>query len=118
MDRYFVEMMKWVSELDGAIFVAESDGMVVGFVAVLIDNVNEIWTTIARRGYVTNIVVGAAQRGQGIAQRLLQAAEDYARLKGCDHLLLDVLAENAPALKAYRRFGFYAREIQMHKPLL
>lgn len=117
MDAYFSEMLGWIAELDGMIFVAESDGGLIGFVAVLIEIKHESWTTMVRRGYISNLVVSESQRGQGIGQRLLTEAETYARAKGCDHLLLDVLANNAPALKAYERFGFSPREIQMHKPL-
>lgn len=55
---------------------------------------------------VHDIVVLFGQRGRGIGQALLAAAEAHARSLGCCKLTLEVLTGNATAMASYRRFGF------------
>jgi GNAT superfamily N-acetyltransferase len=55
---------------------------------------------------IHDIVVSAGFRRRGIARRLLAAAEDAARCRGCCKLTLEVLEGNAPAIAAYRQAGF------------
>lgn len=55
---------------------------------------------------VHDIIVLSGQRGQGIGQALLAAAESHARSLGCCKLTLEVLTGNATAMASYRRFGF------------
>jgi len=60
---------------------------------------------------VHDIAVLSGHRGQGIGQALLNAAEDYARTRGCCKLTLEVLSGNAQALSSYKRFGFTQYEL-------
>ncbi len=60
---------------------------------------------------VHDIAVLSGHRGQGIGQALLNAAEDYARARGCCKLTLEVLSGNAPAMASYKRFGFEQYEL-------
>ncbi|WP_225784607.1 GNAT family N-acetyltransferase [Xenophilus sp. Marseille-Q4582] len=55
---------------------------------------------------VHDVVVAASHRGQRVAQRMLEAVEAEARRRGACKLTLEVLAGNAPALRAYEREGF------------
>ncbi len=55
---------------------------------------------------VHDLAVHPAQRGQGIGQALLAAAEQHAREHGCCKLTLEVLSGNAVAMHSYARFGF------------
>lgn len=55
---------------------------------------------------IHDIVVHGDVRGSGIGQALLAWAEGRARELGCCKLTLEVLANNAKALKAYERAGF------------
>lgn len=55
---------------------------------------------------VHDVYVTPAWRGRGVARRLLEAAEDAARSRGCCKLTLEVLDGNAGALALYRRIGF------------
>jgi len=48
----------------------------------------------------------AAQRGRGLAGRLLHAMALEARRRGIDRVFLQVDASNQPALALYRRLGF------------
>ena len=52
------------------------------------------------RCWLEDLVVTAARRGEGIGRRLLDAATDWARARGCTHLELN----SAPARKDAHRF--------------
>jgi GNAT superfamily N-acetyltransferase len=55
---------------------------------------------------VHDLVVRAGQRGRGVGQALLAAAQAHARQQGCCKLTLEVLSSNARALRSYEQFGF------------
>lgn len=55
---------------------------------------------------IHDLAVRPGQRRAGVARGLLKAIEDYARLKSCCKLTLEVLDRNHTALAAYRSFGF------------
>ena len=52
------------------------------------------------------IGVGLGSRRQGVATRLLEAVEDAARSRGVDRMLLEVAADNEPAIALYLRAGY------------
>ncbi len=53
-----------------------------------------------------DLIVRAGQRGRGVGQALLAAAQAHARQQGCCKLTLEVLSSNARALRSYEQFGF------------
>ena len=88
---------------DAASFIAWHDGEPVGLV-----NCIEGYSTFKARPLMNihDIAVLPGQRGQGVGQALLQAAQDHARARGCCKLTLEVLTGNLVALRSYERFGF------------
>ena len=55
---------------------------------------------------IHDLVVRAEARGQGVGQALLDWAAQRALALGCCKLTLEVLTNNATALRAYARAGF------------
>lgn len=88
--------------------LAFDDGAPVGLI-----NAFEGFSTFAARPLLNlhDIAVLPGHRGKGIAQAMMQKAEDIARARGCCKLTLEVLSGNAPALRAYQAFGFAAYEL-------
>ena len=80
----------------------------IGDEAVGLVNTFEGYSTFKARPLlnVHDIAVLPAQRGRGVGQALLAACEAHARERGCCKLTLEVLANNAPAMRAYARAGF------------
>jgi ribosomal protein S18 acetylase RimI-like enzyme len=68
-------------------------------------------------GFVSDLVVMPAYRNCGIGQRLLAAAEAYARECGVAELRIGVLQRNGGALRLYQRLGFRPYRIELTKRL-
>lgn len=75
------------------VFVAASGGVPVG--------VALCWSS----GFIKDIAVGAHMRGRGIGEALLRTAFASLRQRGLTHVDLKVMADNAPAIRLYRRLG-------------
>ena len=68
-------------------------------------------------GYISLLAVEEKAEGLGVANRLMEAAEDWARSRGYRLLSLDVFADNRHAVDFYRRKGFKTETRRMVKPL-
>ena len=55
---------------------------------------------------IHDLAVLPGQRGRGVGQALLAAAENHARAAGCCKLTLEVQEDNLPARRLYARCGF------------
>jgi acetyltransferase len=83
------------------LWVAESDGVVVGSVLLLpSEKENGL-----HRAEIQKLLVLKSHRSQGIASQLMQAAEAFARSKDCTLLVLDTQA-GSPAEAMYRHLGW------------
>jgi L-amino acid N-acyltransferase YncA len=83
-------------------FVAESDGKVVGWVALAPVSGRCCYAGVAE----ISAYVGDEARGQGVGTQLLAAAIESSERKGLWTLQTGVFPENAPSLGLLRRFGF------------
>ncbi|MEK6771353.1 MAG: GNAT family N-acetyltransferase [Pseudomonadota bacterium] len=83
------------------LLVFEQDARVVGDAVILY-----------RRGTHTarlySLVTNPAHRGQGIATRLIAAAERAARHRRCNRICLEARPGNRAAIGLYRALGYYA----------
>ena len=59
------------------------------------------WTS----GFIKDIAVSQAARGQGVGEALLHAAFAACHRRGLDHVDLKVIAANHAAIRLYRRVG-------------
>lgn len=60
-------------------------------------------------GAIQNLGVVPAYRGQGLGSALLARALAGFRAAGAKHVILEVTAQNVPAVRLYRAFGFRSR---------
>lgn len=67
--------------------------------------------------YVTVLAVTEAAESKGVASRLMQAAEDWARQQGFRLICLDVFANNRRARDFYARHGYQDDSLRLTKPL-
>ena len=82
---------------------AEAQGGTVGYIGV---------QEIAGEAYITNVAVTEKVRRQGIAERLLEEAENGAAERGCEFITLEVRMSNEPAKALYRKRGFKSMGIR------
>lgn len=76
----------------------------VGFTLI---GVEQRGAALAAFDAATGIV--AEHRGQGVAGRMFELARTRLAARGVEQFLLEVLSDNAAAIKAYRRTGFRVR---------
>ena len=77
--------------------VARVDGLVVGYVGLMLSGED---------GHITTIAVDPDWHRHGIGTRLLSHAASAARERGARHLTLEVRVSNTAAQALYKRFGF------------
>jgi [ribosomal protein S18]-alanine N-acetyltransferase len=78
--------------------VAEGlDGALAGYAGLMVTGAEADVQTMA---------VASSAQGRGVGARLLAAVVEEAVARGATSLLLEVRADNAPAIGLYRRFGF------------
>ena len=91
-------------------FVAEDGREWVGTVTVLVPAAGSVdyfgRTQREGRALLVAVFVRESHRGSGVLDRLVDAAEEWARGHGCRELALDVHDENRRAQRAYVRLGF------------
>jgi ribosomal protein S18 acetylase RimI-like enzyme len=96
------------------IFIAEVEGERAG---LLWFGPSRNSLTGVREGWVYNVTVAPAFRGQGIGRRLMRHAEAHAQEQGYGVIGLTVAVQNEGARCLYRRLDYRETSIQMRKPL-
>ncbi|PCJ68447.1 MAG: hypothetical protein COA62_14880 [Rhodobiaceae bacterium] len=106
-----------VASEDGAIFLAELDGKAVGFIICTMQEVRGSYIKPSRRryGYINDLFVNEDVRGQGVAEVLMQTAEEHCLARGASHMQLFVLVGNERARAFYDRSGWAPYEIFYRK---
>lgn len=114
---YLQYVTESTAQNNGAIWVAELDGMFAGYAACWVeDECNVAETADSNRfGYVADTYVIPGFRGRGVVAHLLAAAESHLRGAGVRRIRIGALAANASALRAYEKHGFAAYEVVMEK---
>lgn len=67
--------------------------------------------------HISDLAVAAGHEGRGLAGRLLEHGERFARAHGCFRLTLAVFPGNERARALYERHGFGVDLVRMGKPL-
>ncbi|MEX0808291.1 MAG: GNAT family N-acetyltransferase [Dongiaceae bacterium] len=115
--RAYEELERRTDGDDGAILVAELDGIVAGYIAFYadVDDSVELRASAHRFLYVSDLAIATTMRGRGIAGSLLAAAERWCRNLGLSRIAMGVLAANAVAMTAYRKAGYEPYEYWLDK---
>jgi GNAT superfamily N-acetyltransferase len=118
IDTYFEHLLALQSRTHGALFVAEYNGRLVGYVCLFGRVKPEDPDEIDRpHSYLADLYVRPDLRRSGVGARLLEKAEEFARELGVGRIDLQVVAANREAHRFYRRHGYTDRVIVMSKRL-
>lgn len=116
IERHFEGLMSYVTQTNGAIFVADDDGRLIGYVcvfgAVTPDEVDERPDSYS---FIAELFVRSEYRGLAIGRELIERAEHHAAARGSYKLELKVLAQNESAMRFYESLGYAPRVIVMRK---
>lgn len=105
-----------LNERDAAIFVAEDEGQVVGYVYAGIEPIS--WKELRDEcGYVHDIVVDDSRRGRGVGTALMEAALAWMRERGLPRVVLSTAQPNRGAQHLFERLGFRRTMVEMTKEL-
>jgi GNAT superfamily N-acetyltransferase len=116
IDAYFEHLLALQFRTYGAVFVAEHDGWLVGYVCLFGRVDPEDPDEIDRpHSYIADLYVRPDLRRTGVGARLLDKAEEFARGLGVGRIDLQVVAANREAHRFYRRHGYTDRVIVMSK---
>lgn len=108
------ELEAIISDDERPIFVAESDGEVLGYAFCVFQMyVNNNILTDVKTLYVDDLCVDEKARGRGIGRELYNFAVGYAKETGCYNLTLNVWADNTSALGFYEALGLHKQKIGM-----
>ena len=89
-----------------AVFVAETDGRAAGFVHMSLRFDYVEGSTSSPVGYVEGVYVEEHCRNGGIARKLIEAGEAWAKSRGCRELASDTGLDNVQSQLFHRKIGF------------
>lgn len=100
------ELRALLSNEAAAVFLAYAEERAAGFAQCQLRYDYVEGTHTSPVGYLEGIYVEEALRGQGLAARLLQACETWARAKGCTEFASDCTLENHSSFQFHLHAGF------------
>lgn len=119
-EAYVARLLERVAASEGAIFLAETDGRVVGCVVgiVIEQNDDDLLETIpSRDARMLELYVDPEFQRQGAASSLVSVMEKFFRERGCATLRVECFAPNKGAYEFYRDFGFEDWSVYLLKKL-
>jgi ribosomal protein S18 acetylase RimI-like enzyme len=101
-----------LDEGDTAIFVAERDAVVRGYVYAGLEP--RSWKELREpAGFIHDVVVEEASRRSGMAVALVEAAAEWLRSRGAPRVMLWSAEKNEAAQKLFARLGFRRTMVEM-----
>jgi GNAT superfamily N-acetyltransferase len=103
--RYADRLAGMLDDPYAQVLVAEADGQVVGYVTAMIAEMRAEMFAEERAGLIADIYVHEAFRGRGIGTALVNAINDWFRLRGAAYVEWFVAAHNEAARGFWQRVG-------------
>jgi ribosomal protein S18 acetylase RimI-like enzyme len=101
---------------DVAVFVAETNGDVVGYVYAGIEP--QSWKELREEaGFIHDIVVDERGRRHGLASRLMETATEWLASRGMPRVVLWTAEPNDGAQRLFERLGFRKTMVEMTREL-
>ena len=100
------------------VFVAESDGLVLGYAFCILEEIKGDKSLEDRRSlYIDDICVDECSRGKHVGQALYLYVKEEAKRLGCYHITLNVWSLNPGALRFYEKMGLLPMKTTMEEIL-
>jgi ribosomal protein S18 acetylase RimI-like enzyme len=95
---------RWLEDDAGKMFVAVVNGRIVAYITIYVQEQPAYWQ-VKRIGHISGLMVDAAYRRQGIAERLLAEARSFFRQQGVVYFTVFTAVANHPARQFYEAAG-------------
>ena len=105
-DALAVETELLLSDEGAAIFLAFCEDMPIGFAQVQLRRDYVEGTATSPVGYLEGVYVESAHRLKGIAKRLVETSEAWAKEKGCLEFASDCELANTDSILFHKAIGF------------
>lgn len=89
------------------VFVAESEGLVVGYITTRLNRISRI-------GWIPNLAVDPAHQGRGLGRGLIEYAVEFFKSQGMEVAKIETLEQNPVGQKLYPACGFVEVARQIH----
>ena len=114
--RTIAYLLAVIAADDAALYVAESDGTVIGVVQVGARSTPDIPLLVPRRyAVVETLAVVAAHRRAGVGRALMERAQRWAAEHGMAEVELNVWEFNRDAIAFYQALGYRTVRRTMHR---
>lgn len=115
---YMRQAIQDVNDMQGAIYVAEYQNSIVGFIQGIITNhSDEVMHNLSHvkstDGWIGLLFLDPKYRGKGIGQLLLNKMKSYFQMNNCNTMRLKVASDNKLAIGVYAHYGFKQNDIEM-----
>ena len=105
-----------LKEENAAVFVADQQGAVIGYVFAALEPIS--WKDLREAcGFIHDVAVDEAGRRGGVATALMTAAVDWLRSRGAPRVVLGTAERNAAAQRLFEGLGFRRTMIEMTREL-
>jgi ribosomal protein S18 acetylase RimI-like enzyme len=115
-DGYAAFLRHQMKQDDVAIFVAERDGAVVGYVYAELEPLS--WKELREAaGFIHDLAVETQHQRGGAGAALMEAAAEWLRERGAPRVILCTAERNAVAQRLFSRLGFRRTMVEMTREL-
>jgi ribosomal protein S18 acetylase RimI-like enzyme len=112
------EVEKAISGEDEAVYVAECEGGVIGFIWTNVRHTPDTPVLMPKQyAYVVGVVVQEKFRNQGVGRSLMEHGHNWARAKGLDEIRLGVCEFNQEAIAFYEGLEYTTLRREMRRSL-
>lgn len=107
-----------ISDESTAVFVAELEGNILGFVQAIVREAADIPVLVPRRyAIIDGIVVMSKYKKRGIGGMLMKRIEEWTKEKGASSIELNVFEFNEEAITFYESLGYMTLSRKLSKDL-
>ncbi len=113
-EKYFTNAL---STNDPYFFVAEVNGILVGFITYKKGQANYFDTVIQEYGWVLELFIDSEYRDHGIGTKLMEEAAKFFKSEGLQYVKVEVSSHNTNAIQFYQKNGFVSHVDVMYKKI-
>ena len=99
-------ILEYINSDESAVFAEKQDGSFIGVALCSLRHDYVEGCETSPVGYLEGVSVKEAYRNQGVARRLVNECEDWAREKGCSEFASDCELLNTDSLNFHLQIGF------------